>query len=74
MFVCVLQLICGTAVLLLHINNDFFAISASASVYLSVCLSVHQLIRLSVCKSAKCDFSVWLGWLAHMRVFPQIYM
>lgn len=63
------QLICGPAVLLLHINNDFFAISTSASVYLSVrlsiCLSLHQFIRLPNAIPS----TVW-----HMRVFPQIYM
>lgn len=63
------QLICGPAVLLLHINNDFFAISTSASVYLSIrlsiCLSLHQFIRLPNAIPS----TVW-----HMRVFPQIYM
>lgn len=75
MFVCVAQLICGTAVLLLHINNDFFAISASASVYLSVCLSLSicSSVCLSVCLQSAISLSGLVG-LAHMRVFPQIYM
>jgi len=43
------QLICGPVALLLHINNDFFAIWASASVHLSVlsrctCGSSHKCI------------------------------
>lgn len=76
MFVCVAQLICGTAVLLLHINNDFFAISALASVYLSVlvslCLSVHPSVSLPVCKVR----FLCLAWLvgAHAGLPANLYV
>lgn len=62
MFVCVPQLICGTAVLLLHINNDFFAISASASVYLSVSLSISSFVCPSVSLQSAISLSGLVGW------------
>lgn len=76
MFVCVAQLICVTAVLLLHINNDFFAISASASVYLSVCLCVSLSICSSVCQSVSKVRFLCLAWLvgAHAGLPANLYV